>query len=39
LVLLFDSLRLAAVVNGIEAFAAWVRSRGQEQATLGAGSR
>ncbi|HSO53196.1 MAG TPA: alpha/beta hydrolase [Actinomycetes bacterium] len=36
---LFDSLRFEAVVSGIEAFAAWVRSRGQEQPMLGAGSR
>jgi acetyl esterase/lipase len=36
---LFDSLRFAAVINGIEAFAAWVQSRGQAQAMPGAGSR
>jgi dipeptidyl aminopeptidase/acylaminoacyl peptidase len=36
---LFDSLRFEAVVSGIEAFAAWVPSRGQEQAMLGAGFR
>jgi acetyl esterase/lipase len=36
---LFGSLRFAAVVSGIEAFAAWVPSRGQEQAMPGAGSR
>ena len=36
---LFGSLRFEAVVSGIEAFAAWVRSRGKEQATPGAGSR
>ena len=36
---LFGSLRFSAVVDGIEAFAAWVRSSGQERAMPGVGTR